>query len=72
MTVTATEFKANVGRYLRLARQQDIFVTRNGRTIAKVTDPVTDKQTILDRFAGIGAHNPVTLEEARDERLSRQ
>jgi len=31
-----------------------------------------DKQAILDSLVGITAHNPVSLEEAKRERLSRQ
>lgn len=39
MTVTATEFKANFGKYLELIATEDIFITRNGKTVAKVVNP---------------------------------
>lgn len=39
MTVTATEFKTNFGKYLELIAHEDIFITRNGKTIAKVVNP---------------------------------
>ncbi len=29
MTVTATEFKLNLGKYLALAMTQDIFISKN-------------------------------------------
>lgn len=39
MLVTATAFKANFGRYLELITKEDIFITRNGKIVAKVVDP---------------------------------
>lgn len=39
MIVTATEFKTNFGKYLDMVTKEDIFITRNGKTIAKVTNP---------------------------------
>ena len=39
MVVTATEFKANFGKYLELIAKEDVFITRNGKTVAKVVNP---------------------------------
>ena len=39
MIVTATEFKTNFGKYLDMIAKEDIFITRNGKTIAKVVNP---------------------------------
>lgn len=39
MIVTATEFKTNFGKYLDLLLSEDIFITRNGKTIAKMVNP---------------------------------
>ena len=39
MIVTATEFKTNFGKYLDMLTKEDIFITRNGKTIAKVINP---------------------------------
>jgi antitoxin (DNA-binding transcriptional repressor) of toxin-antitoxin stability system len=72
MVVTATELKANMGQYLDTVAEDDIDITRNGKVVAKLSSPTQDKQAILDSLVGITAHNPVSLEEARMERLSRQ
>ncbi|MCL1819378.1 MAG: type II toxin-antitoxin system prevent-host-death family antitoxin [Oscillospiraceae bacterium] len=72
MVITATELKANVGRYLNRAAAENIHVTRNGKIIATISSPARDKQSILDGLAGIAAANPLTLEQAREERLARQ
>ena len=37
MSITATELKANLGKYLLMAATEDVYVTRNGRTVAKLT-----------------------------------
>jgi antitoxin (DNA-binding transcriptional repressor) of toxin-antitoxin stability system len=41
MYVIATEFKANFGKYLDLITKEDIFITKNGKAIAKLVNPTT-------------------------------
>ncbi len=67
--ITATELKANLGKYLVLAASEDIFITRNGKTIAKLTSPYQNKLDILNELAG-SVPSAMTLEEAREERLN--
>ena len=50
MIVTATEFKINFGKYLDLVGKEDIFITRNGKTIAKVINP---QVSAVDSIRGI-------------------
>lgn len=73
MIVTATEFKSNLGKYLEMAMTQDIFITKNGKSIARLTSPVVNKLSVLDSLVGIvPANTSVDEEAARGERLSRQ
>jgi antitoxin (DNA-binding transcriptional repressor) of toxin-antitoxin stability system len=72
MVINAAELKANIGQYLNAVSEDDVYITRNGKVVAKLSSPVRDKQAILDSLAGITAGNPVSLEEARKERLSRK
>ena len=73
MIVTATEFKANLGKYLEMATSQDIFITKNGKSIARLTDPAVDKLALLDDLVGIVPEDPAMDENTtREERLSRQ
>lgn len=37
MIVNATDLKNNLGKYLRLAAKEEIIITSNGRTVAKLT-----------------------------------
>ena len=42
MSITATELKSNLGKYLLLAATEDIFITRNGKVVAKLSNPHHD------------------------------
>ncbi|MCD7804636.1 MAG: type II toxin-antitoxin system Phd/YefM family antitoxin [Oscillospiraceae bacterium] len=70
MFISVTELKDNLNKYLTLAATEDIYITRNGKTIAKLTSPYQDKLKILDELAG-SIPDTITLEEAREERLSK-
>lgn len=70
MSITATELKSNLSKYLLLAATEDIFITRNGKTVAKLTSPYQDKLAIVDALFG-SIPSGITLEEAREERLDR-
>jgi len=72
MVVTATQFKANIGHYLDTISENEVFITKNGKLVAKLSSPTQDKQALLDSLVGITAGNPISLEEAKRERLSRQ
>lgn len=73
MIVTATEFKTNLGKYLELAVSQDIFITKNGKNIARLTSPSVNKLAVLDDLVGIVPQDDGLDEKAiREERLARQ
>lgn len=70
MVVTATEFKTNFGKYLDLIAKEDIFITRNGKTIAKVVNP---NISAVDSLRGMLKSVPsdIDLDSLREERLSK-
>ena len=73
MIVTATELKTNLGKYLELASSQDIFITKNGKSIARLTSPAVNKLALLDDLVGIVPQETAMDENTiREERLSRQ
>lgn len=69
MSITATELKLNLGKYLLLAATQDIYITRNGKTIAKLVSPYQDRVDTVDALFG-SVPDTMTLEEAREKRLN--
>jgi antitoxin (DNA-binding transcriptional repressor) of toxin-antitoxin stability system len=70
MFISATEFKSNLGKYLLLAATEDIFITRNGKVAARLTNPHQDRVDIARSLFGILPAD-MTVEEAREEGLSK-
>lgn len=70
MSITATELKENLGKYLTLAASEDIYITRNGTVIAKLSDPFKSRVDVTKSLFGVIPAD-ITVEEARDERLSK-
>lgn len=68
MIITATEFKTNFGKYLDLVSKEDVFITRNGKTIAKVVNPHI---SAVDSIRGMLKDVPsdIDLDSLREERL---
>lgn len=73
MIITATELKTNLGKYLELADRQDIFITKNGKSIAKLTSPSINKLSVLDDLVGIiPSQETIDKDTIREERLTKQ
>lgn len=70
MTITATELKSNLHKYLTMAEYEDINITKNGKNIATLTSSREAKRTALYSLVGIAKDlNGTDIKEAR---LSRQ
>ena len=71
MIVTATEFKTNFGKYLDMLLSEDIFITRNGKTIAKMVNPnVSAVDSISGMLKGKLPDN-YDVKTLREERLKK-
>lgn len=68
MSITATELKNNLGKYLVLSATEDVFITKNGKVVAKLTNPYQDRVQTAKSLFGI-LPKDADLEEARSERL---
>ena len=71
MQVTATEFKLHLDKYLELVQTEDILVTKNGETVARLTNPNISS---VDAISGILAGKvPANLDRhtIREERQSK-
>ena len=68
MSITATELKENLSKYLMLSITQDIFITKNGKVISKLTNPFQNRVDIAKSLIGVIPDN-ISLEEAKRERL---
>lgn len=70
MSITATELKENLSKYLILAETEDVFITKNGKIVAKLTNPFQNRVDVAKSLFG-AVPNEITLEEANDERLNK-
>lgn len=70
MSITATELKTNLSKYLVLSATEDIFITKNGKVICKLTNPFQDRVDTAKSLFGI-LPDTITLEETKKERLGR-
>ena len=70
MSITATELKSNLGKYLMLAETEDIYITRNEKVVAKLCNPYPDRIEVAKSLFGVLSED-MTLEEAKEERLNK-
>lgn len=70
MSITATELKANLSKYLLLSATEDVYITRNGKVISKLTNPFQERVAVAKSLFGI-LPDDITEEEAREERLNK-
>ena len=70
MSITATELKANLSKYLLLSATEDIYITRNGKVISKLTNPFQERVAVAKSLFGI-LPDDITEGDARKERLNR-
>ncbi|SEA83636.1 prevent-host-death family protein [Oribacterium sp. KHPX15] len=68
-SITATELKTNLSKYLTLASTEDVLITQYGKVIAKLTSPFQDRVSVAESLFGSLPQN-TTLEEALNERTN--
>ena len=71
LEITATEFKVNLGHYLDLVPTEDIWVTRNGKYVARLVNP---NVSAVDSISGIlkgKTSETIDRHSLREERISR-
>ncbi len=69
MSITATELKKNLNKYLTLAATEDVFITQYGKVVAKLSNPFQDRVDVAKSLFGI-LPQTMTYEEAMDERAA--
>jgi len=53
MQVALSELKTNVGKYVSLAEIHDVYITRNGRRVAKIVGTNRDRAAEMKSLFGI-------------------
>ncbi len=70
MQITATELKLNLGHYLDLVSSEDIWITKNGKSIAKLINP---NVSAVDAISGLlkgSVPEETDRHSLREERIS--
>lgn len=70
MSITATELKTNLSKYLLLSATEDIYITRNGKVISKLTNPFQERVDVAKSLFGI-LPRELSLERAKEERIEK-
>ncbi|MDE6212069.1 MAG: type II toxin-antitoxin system prevent-host-death family antitoxin [Lachnospiraceae bacterium] len=68
MSITATELKNNLGKYLIISATEDVFITKNGKVVAKLTNPYQDRVETAKSLFGI-LPKDADIEESKKERF---
>jgi len=64
MYVTATEFKANFGKYMKLAEEQEIIVTRRGKPDLTMGQQKKTRAELVEAL--FGTLPPEAMNETKD------
>lgn len=71
MQITATELKLRLGYYLELVSKEDIWISKNGKPVAKLVNP---NVSAVDSISGIlkgKVSEESDTQSLRDERISK-
>lgn len=75
MEITLTELKGNLGKYVMMSQKEDILITKNGKIISRLTEPLNarkekmEKQKIAKELVGSIKGEYMSLDDIRAERL---
>lgn len=58
MAITTDELKNNLEKYLLRATKEDIFITKDGKIVAKLTSPYQNKIDITKSLFGCISDSP--------------
>jgi prevent-host-death family protein len=71
MIATSTDVQNNFGKYLDLASEQEIVITRNGAAVARLIGVRAREKSLSEQLRGIVPAN-VDENAIKHERISRQ
>lgn len=69
-TLTRSKISLSPGKYLLLSATEDIYITKNGKVVAKLTNPYQDRGDVAKSLFGILPAD-ADLEEAKAESMGK-
>ncbi|MBQ7995415.1 MAG: type II toxin-antitoxin system prevent-host-death family antitoxin [Bacilli bacterium] len=70
MSITVTELRENLSKYLALSTKEDFYITKNGKIISKLSNPYRNRIDAARNLFGI-IDATIDEENVKDERLSK-
>ncbi len=68
--VSLTQLKTNLGKYVMMAGDQDILISKNGKVVAKLVTAKVDKVAAAEELLSMFPKGKkVDYDKAREERL---
>ena len=72
--ISLSDLKVNPGKYVSMAQEQDIMITRNGKIVAKIVPAKPDEKTAWEQIKSIFGEPEMQMsddeiEVAREERI---
>ena len=66
--ISVSELKTNTGKYVMMAMDQDIMITKNGKVVAKLVTAKVDKREAFQHFVSLFPEKGLELdpEKARE------
>jgi prevent-host-death family protein len=68
MKVSISELKNNIGKLIEIAETQNIYITKNGKQVAKLVSTKVNKVDSMKSVFGAIPKN-TSLDESKSERL---
>lgn len=69
MSITTTELKENLAKYLQLSQTEDIYITKNGKVVAKLSNPFMSRVDDAKSLFGV-LPKDASLDEGIEERVN--
>lgn len=69
--ISVSELKINPGKYVTMAENQDVLITKNGKVVAKLVTAKVDKKEAFKHFLSLFPQEGLGLdpEKVREERI---
>lgn len=71
MQISVSELKTNTGKFVTMAKDEDILITKNGKIVAKLVTAQPDKKAALNHLLGLFPKDgpDIDLDAVREERI---
>ena len=70
MYITTSELRENLATYVAKSSQEDIFITKNGKVVSKLSNPYESRIKVAESLIGV-IPDDISYDEVMEERLSK-